>query len=406
VKVLRPGFEEVILVTPHPVPTVDDVRRIAAIDDPVIRNLQITHCYHELSAVLAARTGGSANWCTFATWASKQAGQTIRKEDLARLLENRLRRSQAALQSTHQAEASASMMRETDPEPSEAALLEARNYTTAIDRASAAVARGNKKVFEEIGYEFARFYATCLLDEEDGPVDGEAVSRFCGELHSGEPPQGQGYLRQAFTHYAQALATADPKVRAELILLANVEIGFHEQTRLQPEIAESVDAGFINSTRLARQLLVALFPASSWLTVAYLHLRRVLGRPTTLDLAVRALLATIQRQLRHTVTELMMTITLPSGVQLRLGDDLQSAFPETLRDIANPELRALLAGIDPTPNSPLASGAADWADLADRLHFIVDLFRCYQENADLLAAPFTPEQVAAFKAGKRPTGWL
>ena len=71
-----------------PVPTVADVERIAALGDPVLRNLQITQCYCELSRLFAARTGGEpANWCTFATWASKQAGQTIRKEDLRRAFE-------------------------------------------------------------------------------------------------------------------------------------------------------------------------------------------------------------------------------------------------------------------------------------------------------------------------------
>jgi hypothetical protein len=55
----------------HPIPTVDDVERIAAIADPVIRNLRITQCYHELAVTMAARTGTGANWCTFATWASK-----------------------------------------------------------------------------------------------------------------------------------------------------------------------------------------------------------------------------------------------------------------------------------------------------------------------------------------------
>ena len=66
------------------VPTVVDVARIAAHPDPVVRNLMITHCYHELSTALSAFTGGSANWCTFAVWASKQVGQTIRQEDARR----------------------------------------------------------------------------------------------------------------------------------------------------------------------------------------------------------------------------------------------------------------------------------------------------------------------------------
>jgi hypothetical protein len=62
--------------------TTNDVRRIAAIANPVIRNLEITQCYSRLAAAFAARGGEGANWCTYATWASRQAGRTIRGEDL------------------------------------------------------------------------------------------------------------------------------------------------------------------------------------------------------------------------------------------------------------------------------------------------------------------------------------
>ena len=65
-------------------PSVDEVRRIAAIANPVVRNLEITHCYSRLAAAFAARGGEGANWCTYATWASRQAGRTIRGEDTAR----------------------------------------------------------------------------------------------------------------------------------------------------------------------------------------------------------------------------------------------------------------------------------------------------------------------------------
>src|SRR5512134_2316886 len=66
------------------IPTVEDVVRIAGISDPVIRNLNITQGYYELSQAMSKYTDGNPNWCTFAVWASKQAGQSIRKEDLSR----------------------------------------------------------------------------------------------------------------------------------------------------------------------------------------------------------------------------------------------------------------------------------------------------------------------------------
>ncbi len=69
-------------------PTIEDVARIADISDPVIRNLNITQGYYELSQAMSKYTNGNPNWCTFAVWASKQAGQSIRKEDLSRTFEN------------------------------------------------------------------------------------------------------------------------------------------------------------------------------------------------------------------------------------------------------------------------------------------------------------------------------
>ncbi|WP_434445327.1 hypothetical protein [Lentzea sp. E54] len=40
-------------------PSVTEVERIAALTDPIMRNLQITHCYHRLPRALAARTSSS-----------------------------------------------------------------------------------------------------------------------------------------------------------------------------------------------------------------------------------------------------------------------------------------------------------------------------------------------------------
>lgn len=385
------------------VPTVEQVDRIISITDPVIRNLQITQCYHELSAVFAGRTGLAANWCTFATWASRQAGQTIRKEDLARLLEIRLKRSPSTVQAAESFAASAGLTSAARVESSQELALRADNFSTAIDRASDAVSRGNKKVFEEIGRQFARFYADCLPDRVP---DDETIARFCEQLRPGDPPDGQVYLRRAFGHYYQALFELDAKVRAELLLLANLEIGLHEQTRLQPEIAESLDAGLIDSVRFTRLLSASIFPAGGWIKLADLYLRRLLRRPTALDLAAQTLLAEARAHLRAIITEVMMTITLPSGVRLSLHQDLAAGFPDSLQHLTNPELRHLLDEHDPTPDSPIDSGALDWADLPDRLHFIIDLFRCYQENHELLAPPFTSEQVAALKAGRRPLGRL
>jgi hypothetical protein len=66
----------------------------------------------------------------------------------------------------------------------------------------------------------------------------------------------------------------------------------------------------------------------------------------------------------------------------------------------------MLAQVDATPDSTMGTGAVDWADLPDRLHFIADLFRCFQEDSDLLFPPFDAEQTAAILSGVLPGGEL
>jgi hypothetical protein len=66
----------------------------------------------------------------------------------------------------------------------------------------------------------------------------------------------------------------------------------------------------------------------------------------------------------------------------------------------------LLGRIDPTPDSTRGSGARDWSNLEERVHFIADLFRVYQERPAVLSEPFTAEQVAVIKAGGRRSGRL
>jgi hypothetical protein len=391
------------MTTSNPVPTLADVAGIAARPDAVIRNLQITQCYHELAAAMATRVSG-ANWCTFATWASKQAGQTIRKEDFARLLENALRagpvRAQAIPDVTASAQAFGSLQSAQEVQET---VWDVINPLAAVERASDAVGRGNKKVFEEIGREFARFCATCL---NDATQDGDKIARFCAELRPGDPPDGQQYLRQAFARYFQAFFESDAATRAQLLLLANIEIGFHEQTRLQPEIAAAMNAALIDHQQFRLRLIKALFPRNSWLVRLRLFLLKLFNRPRPFDTALDGLLADARRLAHLIITEYMMTIGLPHDVILRLGEDVPAEFPPSLKHITLPDLQALLAKIDPTPDSPRESGAVDWSALPDRLHYIVDLFRCYHESADLLDPPFATEQVAALKAGRLPEGRL
>jgi hypothetical protein len=228
------------------------------------------------------------------------------------------------------------------------------------------------------------------------------VARFLDGLRPGDPPTGQRFLRQAFAHYLQARSAADPVSRAQLVLLANLEIGFHEQVHLQPEIAAALDAAVVDPRDIRDQLIDALFPHGSWLVRLRLALARVLGRRSRLDAAMDAIVLEIQRLVHRVVTRHLMSISLGSIGQVRLGEDLGVGFPPSLRTITLAELRDLLERIDPTRDDPRDSGAVDWADQDDRMHFIADLFRCFQESQELLDPPFTASQLAELDAGKRP----
>lgn len=385
------------------IPTVDDVRRIAAVKDPVVRNLQITQAYHDLALAMRQLTGPGANWCTIATWASKQAGQSIRREDLARAFERLLRGAPSIQQ---RADTMLAASRALDGEQTRSlagaldALWDAVNPAAAFQRTSDAVARGNVKVFAEIGAEFARFLALFA----DGWPDAAALAAFCDGLRPGDPPDGQRYLRQAFEHYGQALRTDDFKQKAQWLLLANLEIGLHEQTRLQPEIVEAMNAPVVDPRRLRSRLVAELFPSPTsrvryWLAALAGRMRPWLdARDQLADEA--------QKLGRRLVTATLMTLTLPAGQVLRLGQDLTVSFPDELAVIDQPELAALLQRVDPTANSTSGTGVEDWGNLGERMHFIADLFRAYHLAPALFEAPFDAQQAAVIHAGGRPAGPL
>jgi hypothetical protein len=230
-------------------PSVDEIRRIVAIESAVVRNLEITYCYSRLAAASASRIGEGANWCTYATWASRQAGGSIRGEDLLAALERMLAGGRWILHPV------ATLWRKLlrrglFQRGTRLGRLMSELHTPfdAFELASDVVARGNLKVFEEIGLQFARYLET-------GHPSG---------LRPGDPPEGQRLLSQAFAHYEEARLANDPARHAQLALLANLEIGLHEQTRLQPEILEALDAASTTQATGPTSARRAAPPASRW----------------------------------------------------------------------------------------------------------------------------------------------
>ena len=384
------------------IPSVEDVAGISNISDPVIRNLNITLGYYELSKAMSRYTSGNPNWCTFAVWASKQAGQTIRKEDLVRTFKN-IFHSSAEITFVLNSFAQLTEVIKNLPEVKaiDEFFLKIINPDDPIELSASAVADGNKKVFSEIGGEFARFLSV-FKDEND--FTEENINQFCAAFKPGGPPDGQQMLKDAFNSYYEARLQNDPKAKMELILYADLLIGYHEQTRLQPQIADALNAPITGLENMRTTILREIIPGF-WRRIRY-YISKLLKRKLPLDDAIDKLLELVKHEMREVITEFMMTLYVPDNEILKLGQDLKGGFPEELKTITNSKFKELLSKIDPTPDSVKESGAKDWGDLSDRIHFIADFFRSHFKHLQLYNSPFTDEQMKVLKEGKIPQGKL
>ena len=152
-------------------------------------------------------------------------------------------------------------------------------------------------------------------------------------MENTEELEGQDYLKLAFTHYYRSFFEQDDDRRSELNLLANLEIGFHEQTRLQPEIHEALTIIPINVEALHKHITdLALANAGKWSQVIWIF-KKATGRSILPISVIEQLAAIMEEKLRSVLTAHLMTLSLPPATLLRLGRDLSLDFPEGFRDL-------------------------------------------------------------------------
>lgn len=362
--------------------TPEAVRAVIANADPIVRNLQITQSYHELSAALNERYGGvDVAWTAHATWASKQAGTFIRNEEVPAPLRRFLAGGRGAWWRP-----STWLRRHR--------LLEYARATVADVAAN--IAAGNHQVYTRLARIFADYLS---LARELGGPDPARLDALLDAVVERDPSVDEP-LRRAFVHYHAALFEGDARKRAELVFLANALVGWHEQIRLQ----EAIDGALSAPIRRALddpERRWTRWPLPGWLRRLGAAAFRTVFAP-----AIRH----FEREWKQVATECLMTLGLPSG-RLELGDDVPPLpdgrmFPAALERIEHPEALELLARFDATPDTTRGSGARDWTMLEDRMNYIVDLFRSRQQEAEMLAPPFTPEQAAAIRVGRLPGGRL
>ncbi|WIG95541.1 hypothetical protein [Myxococcus sp. SDU36] len=368
-------------VAPGSYPTAADVRNIAAMQDPVARNHAITQGYSDLSNAVGQLLGTeNANWSTFGTWASKQAGVSIRGEDMPKFFTDALKGADDVMGPLSKVD---DVLRKLGlPSLPLGDIAAAGNQ--ALQNLSKAIADGNKLVFEEVGQEFARFVETFQGDTQH---DAAKVEQYLSGFPADKP-----LLKEAFGHYAQAMFEKDPNKKAELMLLANNQVGLHEQTQLQPYVDKALNSPVQDTFRdilkqtVESQINALPFPANLAGKAAL--------KTGLVDAALSPVVDGVANVFRRVATEHMMKLAVPGGA-LKLGNDLppppgmeSTLFPPHLRSIENPELRALLGQLDKSPDSLKGSGAKDWSKLDQRMNYIVDLFRSRQSDPALFDPPF------------------
>jgi hypothetical protein len=103
----------------------------------------------------------------------------------------------------------------------------------------------------------------------------------------------------------------------------------------------------------------------------------------------------------------MMTMVVP-GRTLHLGTDVPplpdgEIYPPVLQSVSHSDLQALLDEWDPTDGTGHGSAATDWADLHQRMGYIVNLFRSRQQELHLSTSPFSEAELATMRDGAIPT---
>ncbi len=369
--------------------TEDAVHRTIGIADPAVRNLWITQSYADLAHRLLDILGTDQTWCTFAIWASSTAGASIRGEELPRIIADVLPGVDDHLDAALGiVDDHTSLLRRLGlARPIERSHLE-HLVAEALAQVSKFIANGNTLVYSELAPLFVRFVHAI---EAGGAPNADEIDRWLDELAI-PTVQTAHHVRIAFRHYAAAAGTADPTERAQHVLAANVAAVLHEQERLQADIVAALDAGVVDLGAAVSRLVHRVVPA---------RVRTRIERDVHAHAA-----ACIERIWQHVATRLLMTLTVPGAV-LRLDRDVPpladgERFPLVLREVDMPGLRDLLTQWDATGGTGRGSGAHDWADLHQRMTYIVNLFRSRQQFLSLTVPPFTTAELAWMVRGEVP----
>lgn len=211
---------------------------------------------------------------------------------------------------------------------------------------AAAVAAGNAAVFGDVAPPFIRFLRA-FSAQPVARTRRRVAEQVLETLLEHPQVAASADLQRAFRAYTDALQLKDDgdlavaKMRAERVLVANASIGAHEQVVADPHIRAAIPGRWI----------VAIA------ATAHLGLR------------------------------------IPGG-QLDLNRDVPSPaylggapFPEALLSLVDPDARALATRFGQDLHSTRHSDAPDWESYHERMGFIYNLLRAYQQDPAMFEMP-------------------
>lgn len=304
--------------------------------DPARCNRAITEAHFHLSQALLALTGpeAGANFHSWAVWGSKKAGVTIRQEDLDAALRDATWVGGLSGGLIGLGVARGLPGRWWYPLGLGLGTVSGALSGRAIARwsrskAARLVLSGNRLVLDDIGRQTARF---CARFGDPGRLSQSGLESFCSTI-------SQPLLRQAFRHYGRATLESDLSLRCQHVYFANLLAILHEHQKLQPYIARSMPL--------------------------------VVKRCVT------------KRLMRFEIGALVLSVSEDVPPLSEMGD-----FPEVLKQLSLPELRAFCSRWERQSDQLENSRATDWSCLEQRMAYIVGLFRRFHTDPSVTAPPY------------------
>jgi hypothetical protein len=307
--------------------------------DPSLCNRAITICHYDLSRALSEILGpkAGANFHSWAVWGSRKAGVTIRQEDLHQARDDAMRAGGAS-----GFVIGTGVARYLSGRTGHGFWYGLGSLLGTVSGAKCAeqiaiwsrrkaaklVLAGNKLVLNDIGRVTARF---CQEFAESKSLSTEAVEAFTGSI---DDP----LLRQAFKYYGTAALSESPRDKQEAAYFANCLAILYEHQKLQPYI------------KGAMPLVV-----------------------------------------RRCVTKRLLSFEI-GELSLAVSEDVPHLgchpFPPDLAELRGPELHTFLQKWDRDLGSTARSAASDWTKLSHRMAYIVDLFRRFHADSNVMLEPY------------------